>query len=477
MTKPQFFSRTRRRFLIHAAVTAGGLLVPRLQNEATAGTREHRLVAQTGEAPLLGTTAPRVPIWGYNGRVPGPEIRVRQGERLSVTLENRLQESTTVHWHGVRVPNAMDGVPHVTQAPIAPGARYTYEFVAPDAGTYWYHPHQRGFEQVDRGLHGALIVEEREPPRVDRDITWVLDDWRLTPEGKVSDTFGNMRDVAHNGRIGNSITVNGLLLENFALRAGERVRLRLINVANARIFGLEFSGHEPIVIALDGQPVTPHTPPGARVVLGPGMRCDLILDAIGKPGSQHVVRDMFYKNMAYELLALTYAKTALRAKPPRSRIELPANALAEPDIERAQTHAIRFEGGMMGDLRSATLDGEPLGMRQMLQRGKAWAMNGVVAADHEHEPMLTLTRGRSYIFAMHNHTAWHHPMHLHGHSFRVIRRNGRATAHQEWRDTVLMDPDEQVDIAFVADNPGDWMFHCHVLEHQEGGMMGVIRVT
>jgi FtsP/CotA-like multicopper oxidase with cupredoxin domain len=478
MTKTQFFSRTRRRLLLGSAAAAGLLVIrPRAPAAAPAASRAYRLIAQTGAAPLLGAAAPRVPIWGYDGRVPGPEIRVRQGERLRVTVENRLQEDTTVHWHGVRLPNAMDGVPHVTQKPIAPGARFIYEFVVPDAGTYWYHPHHRGYEQVDRGLHGPLIVEEREPPRVDRDITWVLDDWRLTREGQVSETFGNMRDVTHNGRIGNTITVNGLLLEDFALRAGERIRLRLINAANARIFGLEFSGHEPIVIALDGQPVTPHAPPGGRVVLGPAMRCDLILDAIGKPGSHHVVRDMFYKTMAYELLTLRYGEKPLRAKPRQDRIELPQNPLSEPDLELAQTHVFRFQGGMMGNLSDATLDGKSLDMRQMMQRGKAWAMNGVVAADHTHEPLLALTRGRSYIFALRNDTAWHHPMHLHGHSFRVIRRNGQPTPYREWLDTVLMNPEEQVDIAFVADNPGDWMFHCHILEHQEGGMMGVIRVA
>src|SRR5581483_4403201 len=327
------------------------------------------------------------------------------------------------------------------------------------------------------GLYGALIVEEPAPIRVDRDVTWILDDWRLTREGRVSETFGNMRDVAHNGRIGNTITINGVFFDEFALHGGERIRLRLINAANARIFGLEFADHQPIIIALDGQPVTPHAPPNGRVVLGPAMRCDLILDAVGRPGHRYVVRDMFYKTMAYELLSFTYSNKPLRAKPPESPIELPRNRLREPDVARAQTHRIHFQGGMIGDLTGATLNGRPLDMRQMMQSGKAWAVNGVVASGHTPEPMLTLTRDRSYVLALHNDTAWHHPMHLHGHSFRVIRRNGRPTPYREWQDTVLLSPDENVEVAFVADNPGDWMFHCHILEHQEGGMMSVIRVT
>jgi FtsP/CotA-like multicopper oxidase with cupredoxin domain len=175
---------------------------------------------------------------------------VRQGARLKIVVENRLAEETTVHWHGLRVPHAMDGVPHLTQPPIAPGARFVYEFAVPDAGTYWYHPHQRSSEQVGRGLSGPLIVEEREPIQVDRDLTWVLDDWRLLPDAQINPDFDNFMDASHNGRLGNTVTVNGRIPETFAVRAGKRLRLRLINAANARIFGLELEGHRPTVVAL-----------------------------------------------------------------------------------------------------------------------------------------------------------------------------------------------------------------------------------
>jgi FtsP/CotA-like multicopper oxidase with cupredoxin domain len=113
-----------------------------------------------------------------------------------------------------------------------------------------------------------------------------------------------------------------------------------------------------------------------------------------------------------------------------------------------------------------------------MRHGLIWSLNGQSMVDHAHghEPLLRLDLGRSYVFAMENDTAWHHPMHLHGHAFRVVARNGRPTAHREWRDTVLLDPGERVDIAFVADNPGDWMFHCHILEHQAAGMMATVRV-
>jgi FtsP/CotA-like multicopper oxidase with cupredoxin domain len=417
-------------------------------------------------------------VWCYNGRTPGPDIRVRQSERIRVVVENRLPEETTVHWHGIRLANAMDGVPHLTQKPIAPGETFTYEFTCPDAGSFWYHPHQRSFVQVGRGLYGALIVEEPEPVPVDRDVTWVLADWRLLDDASISGDFGNMHDVSHNGRVGNTVTVNGRIPETFAVRAGERIRLRLINGANARIFGLEFEGHKPQIIALDGQPVEPHAPADGRVVLGPAMRIDLLLDMTAQPGQRLRVIDTFYRGLEYRLLDLVYADAApLRDLAHAVPVRLPDNPLPEPNLKAAQRHQIVLGGGMMGSMRTAMLDGKQVDTRTLMHNGLVWAINGVAAKGHVHEPLLTLERNRPYILELVNDTMWHHPVHLHGHSFRVITRDGKPTRHREWQDTVLLGKQERAEIAFVAENPGDWMIHCHILEHQAGGMMGVIRVT
>ena len=132
---------------------------------------------------------------------------------------------------------------------------------------------------------------------------------------------------------------------------------------------------------------------------------------------------------------------------------------------------------MMGNMATAMMDGHRTGMRDMMQHGMAWAINGVVATGHALEPFLTLRRGSTHILALQNDTAWHHPIHLHGHSFRVISRNGEPTRYRKWQDTVLLNPRDRAEIAFVADNPGDWMLHCHILEHQMGGMMSLIRVA
>lgn len=455
-------SRGRRRFLLGwtalaLASFAGG-----------ANAQPSRVLrAAPARVPLAGTGYPDTEVWAYAGTVPGPELRFRQGERLAVTLENFLPQDTTVHWHGVRLPNAMDGVPHLTQPPIAAGGgRFAYEFDLPDAGTYWYHPHLASSEQLGRGLYGALIVEEREPPEVDRDIVWVLGDFRLDREARIRADFGNFMDASHAGRIGNTVTVNGRVSETFDVRAGERLRLRLVNAANARIFGLRFEGHAPWLIALDGHPVAPHRPEDGRIVLGPGMRADLILDCSAEPASSHRVVDDFYPRQAYRLLDLRYARRATRAPARSAPKELPPNPLAEPDIARAERHVVTFGGGMMGGMT-----------RALAAHGLAWTVNGRAMRGHDHEPFLAFARGSSQRLELVNDTAWHHPIHLHGHAFRVLSRDGRPNPRREWADTLLLAPRSRAEIAFVADNPGLWVLHCHVLEHQESGLMAVFRVA
>jgi FtsP/CotA-like multicopper oxidase with cupredoxin domain len=477
----QELSPSRRRALAALAGLSALPLLPvrgSAAREAQGSLVEASLVARPARVQVVPSEYPATDVWAYNDSLPGPVLRVRQGDRLRVHVQNALREATTVHWHGVRLQNEMDGVPFITQRPIEPGASFTYEFSPPDAGTFFYHPHQRGYEQVGHGLAGVLIVEEREPPKVDRDVLWVLGDYRLERDASISGGFGNFMDMSHAGRIGNTVTLNGRVqTEPFRVRAGERVRLRLVNGASARIFGLEFRGHEPWVIALDGQPVEPHHPAGGLVVLGPAMRADLILDMTGSPGSRHSVIDGFYRGRAYTFNELQYSDEPPLRERPGDPPRLPRNPLAEPDVEGAEWRRVVFTGGMMGMMGGmGGMTGGGGGARQ----GMAWAVNGVANGcgddGRSFEPLFVLRKGRSYALELVNQTAWHHPIHLHGHSFRVIARNGVPTRHREWLDTVMLDPREQAVVAFVADNPGDWMFHCHVLEHQAGGMMTCIRV-
>ena len=466
--------RSRRRTLrAFAAVPLLAGVAPPLRAQGHPRPGRHLLRAAPTRLALLGPANPQTDVWAYNGGVPGPVLRVRQGERLRVDVVNDLPEETTVHWHGLRLPNAMDGVPHLTQPPIAAGGgRFTYEFACPDAGTFWYHPHLRGNVQVEMGLAGALIVEEPERLAVDRDALWVLDDWRMQRDGQVTQDFGSMRDATHDGRIGNTVTINGALPGQVAVESGERIRLRLLNVANARIFALRFEGHAPTVIALDGMPCEPHAPAGERIVLGPGMRADVILDATGKPGERHRVIDDFFARQAYEVVTLAYDERKRRRPAPAGPVpSLAPNPVPEPDLAAAERQRIVFTGGMMGMMGGMPgMGGGP---------GAVWAINGHSSreSDHSHAPLLTLARNRSCVLELVNDTAWWHPIHLHGHSFRIISRNGAADPQPRLVDTSLLPPRERAEIAFVADNPGDWMFHCHVLEHQASGMMATIRVA
>ena len=461
---------SRRAFLAGVAAAA----VAPSWAPARAAEASYRLEAAPRRLNLVGTAHPDTDLWTFNGATPGPVLRVRQGEKLRVAFENRLPEESTIHWHGIRLPNAMDGVPHLTQPPVPPGGRFQYEFTAPDAGTFWYHPHANSAGQLGRGLYGALVVEEPEPLPCDRDEAWVLSDFRLDREARIVADFGNLRDASHAGRIGNTVTVNGKVAERFALRAGERLRLRLVNAANARIFRLRFEGHAPMVIALDGHPVEPH-PVGEGIVLGPGMRADLMLDATAEPGSRHRVVDDWYRDSAYRLLDLEYAGERLRRAPPQEPVRAPkANPLPEPDLAKAERLRLVLDGGAMSqELQRATPD-ERRKIGERMRGGGVWTLNSRAMtghAHHGHEPMFRLKRGRSYAIEVRNYTAWYHPVHLHGVAFRVV-----GDARRGWRDTVLVAPNERMEIAFVADNPGDWMIHCHVLEHQAAGMMATMRI-
>ena len=466
----------RRAVLIGGGFAAAALL-PRVARTARDSLKELSLTAAPGRAPLVGGSYAATDVWCYGNSIPGPEVRVRQGQPVRIVVRNELPEDTTVHWHGIRLPNAMDGVPGLTQPPIKPGEEFTYEFTPPDAGTFWYHPHADSLQQLGRGLGGALIVAEPEPIPVDRDILWMLGDWRLTSDAQIARGFGNAMEAGMSGRIGNTVTLNGRVSEEEPVRAGERVRLRLVNGALARIMALHFEGHRPVVVATDGQPCEPHEPQGGRLFLGPAMRIDVMLDMQGEPGRRYRVVDDFYDGLSYWWLTqFAYDKRPpMRARPLAAPISLPRNPPPEPDLASAERHELRLQGGMMGGGAMAGTGG----MRGIAQ-GASWAINGVSTicdGGGGMPPLLILPQGRSYLMSIRNDTARWHPMHLHGYSFRVLSRNGAPVPHRQWADTVLVPPKEAVEIAFVADNPGDWMLHCHVTDHQVSGMMTALRVA
>jgi hypothetical protein len=198
----------------------------------------------------------KTPVWSYNGQIPGPLIRGRVGTTLVIDFANRLKEPSSIHWHGLRIENAMDGVPGVTQDPVGPGENFEYRLKLEDAGTFWYHPHFNSSEQLERGLKGVFIVEEAERQPWSQDWVWLMDDWLLQKDGTIYPHFNTGRDLMHDGRWGNAPTINGKFRPEYQIKPGERIRLRLINGANARIFSRHIQGLPADVIAIDGKPVT-----------------------------------------------------------------------------------------------------------------------------------------------------------------------------------------------------------------------------
>ncbi|WP_036241028.1 multicopper oxidase family protein [Mesorhizobium sp. STM 4661] len=442
---------------------------------------ERRIRAAPSQARFTGPDGPHTAVWAYDGIIPGPTLRLRQGQPVRIIVENELNQDTTVHWHGIRLPNAMDGVPGLTQKPIGPGTSFVYEFTPPDAGTFWYHPHANSLVQLGRGLAGALIVEEAEPVAVDRDLMWLLQDWRLSGDGQIAAGFGSPMDAAMSGRVGNVVTINGTVPADQSVKAGERVRLRLANGSLARIMALRFEGHRPVVVAIDGQPCDPHEPEGGRLLLAPAMRIDIVLDMQGGPGKRYAVIDDYYDGLAYTLTTLAYDNAPpLRAHPLDTPVGLPRNPLPEPDLSGAERQQIVLQGGMMGGGKLAGVGGM-MGMAMPgMNGGAAWAINGMSMTGDGHAgmmPRFTLKRGSTCHLTMRNETAWWHPMHIHGFSMLVLSRNGSPVPYRQWQDAVLLAPKDTIECAFVADNPGDWMLHCHIVDHQMAGLMTVFRVT
>ena len=407
-------------------------------------------------------------LWCFDGQSPGPEIRVRQGRAVQRRFVNELAQPSTIHWHGIRLQNAMDGVPGLTQPAVAPGEFFEYDFVPPDAGTYWYHSHNRSWEQMARGLYGPLIVDESEAPEIDQDITLVFDDWRLAESGGLAGGYGNLQDNSHAGRLGNIITVNGRISESIRTNAGERLRLRLINTANARIFELGWRNLSAWIVALDGMPLAAPQQTGL-VTLAPAQRADLIVDVLVTDEAPLIY--MIEDGTGYVLVEIVMDKGGTRTT--RSApLPLPPNPLPELHSEaEAETTTLLMEGGAMGRLSSAVFEGEELSLREMVDHGMVWTMNGI--AGLAEDPLFTVDRGTFQRLRFINETVFPHGMHLHGHHFREVLSDGSLGP---WRDTILVEQNEAREVAMVADNPGKWLLHCHMLGHQAAGMKTWIEV-
>nr|WP_312230517.1 multicopper oxidase family protein [Pseudomonas sp.] len=422
-------------------------------------THDYELIAAPHDIELVPGHV--TPAWTFGGQAPGVELRCRQGDELRVRFINHLPEPTTIHWHGIRLPLEMDGVPYVSQAPVLPGEFFDYRFVTPDAGSYWYHPHESSAKQLGRGLVGPLIIEEREPSGFRHERTLCLKSWHVDEEGAFTQ-FSVPREAAREGTRGRLSTINGVSLPTLELPAGQVVRLRLINVDSTITYRLNLSSGEARIYALDGNPIKPR-PMGKEYWLGPGMRIDLALK-VPAVGSE----EMSLRNGPLRLATIkSVASSEPAAEWPPA---LPANPVAEPDLAQAET--LRFNFEWAASLASPA--DEAAGRYKYWQiNGQAWDINDKTCADR---PIAKLKRDGHYIFVLRNMAQYQHPIHLHGLIFKVLDSN-RRKIEPYYTDTFLLGKNETARIAFVADNPGVWMFHCHVIDHMETGLMAAIEIA
>ncbi len=428
------------------------IMISSLTVSANAGERM-QLIPQQGlhQFPFFDTPTP---VWNYNGQIPGPTIRGKVGSTLTVDVLNRLAEPTSVHWHGLRIDNAMDGVPGVTQDPIQPGDTFTYRLKLIDAGTFWYHPHLNAGEQLERGLKGVLIVDPSEKLPWSQDLIWLLDDWRLQKKGTIYSRFNTHGDLMHDGRWGNAVTVNGKSKPEFLVSPGERIRLRLVNGANARVFLPTFDGLTAKVIAVDGRPVSA-TFPLKTFYLSPGNRIDLDIsipvDAAGKTFSvsDHFTRKPFP-------VASIKVKNEKATKTPAFDTPTAENYIPAAIFEKAKV-------AKTWDLN--TVRGG--------QYGIGWSLNQKLWPDAD---LGDLAIGRPQKIVFKNSSSRLHPMHIHGVFFRVLERNEKTAAEPFTRDTVLVGPRESVTIGLVPEHNGIWLTHCHIQSHAEAGMMTTVTV-
>lgn len=454
----------RRHFLAMSAGAAAQFAVPSKLFAATGTDGVLELKAAPSRHRLYGADGAESDLWTYNGMTPGPEIRVRRGERIRVRLVNELAEPTSIHWHGIRIANKMDGVAGLTQDAVPPGGTFDYDFVTPDAGTYWYHAHNRSWNEVGRGLYGPLVVEEPDPV-FDRahDLTLVIDDWRLDPDGSLEvASFGSLMEWAHGGRLGNWLTVNGETMPTIRLVAGEAYRMRLINAANARILQLDPARFGAKVLAYDGQPLpVPASFDYSPFLLGPAQRVDLLIVPTADFVLEEVSGDQPFSFADFNVTGSGQAR--------HTDLSLPPNDLPEPDLANARIVQLDMRGGAMGGPVEIVYRGKKLQGDDFRQTGQVWALNGV--ANLTEKPFFSAARGETIIIETINNTVFPHAMHTHGHHFRVIERDGATIDDGEpWRDTFLIGAKQTTRIAFVADSPGKWLYHCHMLEHAAAGM-------
>ncbi|MCV6594411.1 MAG: multicopper oxidase family protein [Silicimonas sp.] len=403
---------------------------------------------------------------------PPPVLRLRQGKKAVIDFTNGLDDYSTMHWHGIRLPHAMDGVPYLTQVPIARGETFRYAFTPPDAGSFWYHPHCMTLSQMALGLTGLLIVDEAEDPGFDADIPLNLKDFRLGNEGELLEHF-TPRGAARAGTFGNVKTTNWRQDPVYEVPAGGLIRLRFAVTDTTRVHKLIFPDVPGRILAWDGHPVDDPLPWPTREAplwLGPGQRVDVAFVAPDEDGRELTFESLIGRNSPFNVARFRTMGTNLGRRA-GDIPDLPRNPIPALETATQPTSEIVFGWSPEGDGTNNGLCGTNAYIFWSINR-RPWPGDAVENTG----PVATLELGKRHLLRLRNESPNLHPIHLHGLVFRPLRSNLRKIP-ANYTDTILLLKDEIVEIEVLADNPGDWAFHCHVIEHQKTGLSGFIRVA
>jgi bilirubin oxidase len=445
-----------------APVVGRALLAPRVL--ANISSLPHTVEVNITAAPARMSLQPGVmtDVFAYNGQIPGPTLDVREGDRVLIHFQNKLSEPTTVHWHGLHIPAEQDGSPF---NPIAPGEKHDYEFTIKvgTAGTYWYHPHpdMRSGYQVAKGLYGGIIIRAADDPlpRSLPEKLIILGDNRFLPDGSLD--FPELRSPQgivdeNNGREGPVIFVNGQITPTIAIRPGEVQRWRVVNASASRIYRLALQGHTLLQIGTDGG-LFEKPEEVNEILLANSERVEFLVRGTGKPGSVAMFQTLPYDryspqtrpadwNHPRDLLTLKYStETPLRP------MAIPAKLRTIPVLDTTKATAHRVISFSQGLINGKMMDMSRVDVTAPLSATEIWEVENLVGMDH--------------------------PFHLHGFQFQILDRNGKPEKDRRWKDTVNVPKHETV--RFVVkynDYPGLWMFHCHILDHEDHGMMAVLEV-
>ncbi len=413
----------------------------------------------------------KVDAWTYNGTVPGEEIRVTEGDFVKVHLTNELDVPVTIHWHGVLLPNKMDGVPGLTQDAVQPGESFTYEFIAEDAGTFWYHSHQHSSLQVDKGLYGSLVVEEKQK-KYDKDEFFMLDEWAIEQDKQNLSNMGGMMMGSMSGdgeadtkQMYDTFTINGKAgssIEPLILNEGETARLRFVN-AGYQVHRLVFPEGSIEVIETDGEEVSDNTESSNVVEIAPGERIDVAFTklngepaVIGQSNSIEHAEDM-------KIPVVTKKDDVSAAM----NTHLSSNTSVVDGTTFGSENLIFNKAPSYPDV-TYNMD---LSMGMDMGEGMAFQINDETFPN---TPPIQVGKGDIVKVEITNSGRMNHPMHLHGHRFQVTSKNGKELDSPLVKDLIHVKPGETYTIYFKANNQGEWLFHCHDNNHADRGMVTIV---